>query len=156
MQTAFTEDMRDKTLEERKSIYQEREQQILKEIKDGHEDDKYEMACQSRNAKSFLPLLFGLILLVVLWCAGCYISGMLLFLLSIFISAICSTVASSMNVRDAKYYDLTDVSKKRIQKEKINAAMGAASIATGACYVGKHTKDAVNEIRNPDSWKEMK
>lgn len=156
MQTAFTEDMRNKTLEERKAIYQEREQQILKEIKEGHEDDKYEMACQSRNAKSFLPLLFGLILLIVLWCAECYISGILLFLLSIFISAICSTIASNMNVKDAKYYDLTDASKKRVQKEKINASMGAASIATGTFYVGKHTKDAVKEIRNPDSWKEMK
>lgn len=156
MQTAFTEDMRNKTLEERKAMYAEREQQILKEVKEGHEDDKYKDLCQTRHAKSFIPLLIGLILLIVLFMAEKYISAIFCFMASLFISAICYTVASSKNVKDAKYFDLTDASAKRVQQEKVNAAMGAASIAAGTFATGKHIKDAVKEIRNPDSWKEMK
>ena len=156
MQTAFTEDMRGKSIDERKKIVEQREQELIKEIKTGHEDELYEDLCQTRNAKSFIPILIGLVLLVVLFIAEKYISAICCFLLSIFISAICSTVASSKNVRDAKYYDLTDISAKRVRKEQINAGVGTASIVAGSIAVGKHAKNAVKEISDPDSWKEMK
>lgn len=156
MQTAFTEDMRGKTLEERKEIFKQREQQILKEVKEGHEDDLYKDVCQTRHAKSFIPILIGLVLLIVLFIAEHYMSAIFCFMASLLITAICSTVASSKNASDAKYYDLTAASARRVQQEKVNASVGAASVVAGSIVTGKHVKDAVNEIRNPDSWKEMK
>lgn len=152
----FTEDMRYKSIDERKRIAAEREKQAQAELKSGHEDDKYEEVCQRRNALSWLPLLIGFIISLCFWCSdspdGIFI-GIGVFMLSLLITAISSTAASAMNVNDAKYYDLTAASNKRIKKETTNRNAGIAGLIGGTASTVHHAKKAAKDLVNVDGWK---
>jgi hypothetical protein len=155
----FTEDMRDKSIDERKRISAEREKQVEAELKVRHEDDKYEEACERRNALSWLPLLIGFMISICFWCSDSpdgLIIGVGVFMLSLLITAISSTAASAKNVSDAKYYDLTEASNKRIKKETTNRNAGVASLVGGTASTIHHAKKAGKELLDVEHWKAMK
>jgi len=144
------------SLSERKVIYEEKEKKRIEEIKGGHEDDLYEDLCQTRNAIAWIPLLIGLFLLIFLWIAENYVGAILCLLGSLIVTLISLTFASYKNVNDAKYYDLTEASDKRIKKEKTNKTAGIVGTSVSTYSIIKNTKNAIKDISNPESWNEFK
>lgn len=154
----YTDDMQGKSIEERKRMHREYERQEYARQKEQHlyEDDKYEKACRERNGISWLPLIIGIFISVITFCCGAWLGAIGIFMLSLLITAVSSTVASAKNVSDAKYYNLSKASNKRIQKETINRNAGIAGLAGGTIATGRHAKKAIKELSDPDTWNEMK
>ena len=146
----YTEDMRYKSIEERKRMHREYERQEYARLKEQHlyEDDKYEKACRERNGISWIPLIFGTFISVLVLCCGSIFGAIGVFMLSLLITAVSSTAASAKNVNDAKYYNLSKASNKRIQKETINRNAGITGLVGGTIATAHHAKKAVKDLTN--------
>lgn len=104
----------------------------------------------------FIPFTVSLILCFMLFYDGGLLFGLLLGLpISLTVSMICMLIGYKHNIERAKDYGFTQ-EHPIVQEEELKFKAGVASCVTAAVHIAHHTKKAVKEVADPDSWKEMK
>jgi len=111
----------------------------------------YNATCQLYRWLAFIPLIISIVILIVKHTAPS-------FFYMFFTMPLCviqSLVSSNQMIKTAAKFDIPE-DNEQLKKEKDNLTYGTISVIAGATIVGKGVKDAIKEIGNPDSWKEMK
>lgn len=110
-----------------------------------------------RNTVYFLLPFFTVFGLSVkyLWDEWSIIGPMLSLLLALFASMFGMLLSNSINIAMAKKYDLPD-DDRRVQEEINKRKAGLFAMLFSIFYIGNKTKNAIKDISNVDSWKEMK
>ena len=109
-------------------------------------------------AAFFIPfvIVFSLVFFSVktfrhLWFMGIPIS----LIPALFAGIIGSIIGYSINISNAKGYGLSD-NDPRVQSERLKRKVAIASGAVSAVATTRHTKQAIKDFANVDSWKEFK
>lgn len=85
-----------------------------------------------------------------------HINGIVLALIaSLVVALISMIVGHSTNIEKAKEYGIPD-NDPSVTIEKLRRDLGVTSGIVSGITIGKHTKNAVKDIMNVDSWKELK
>ena len=113
--------------------------------------ESYNSVCRLYRILSVVPFIVAIIVVIIKHTIPSFFY--LFFTMPLCI--IQSLVSSNQMIKNAQRFDIPE-DNEELQKEKDNLTYGTISAVGGALVVGKGVKDAVKEIGNPDSWKEMK
>lgn len=104
----------------------------------------------------FVPLIVTFVLFFMLFDDMIWIFRVpIALLLGLIASTIFMIVGYNRNIKRAKDYDIPEYDP-RVQAEKLKLKVGIASSVAAGVGVLHHTKNAVKEVSDPDTWKEMK
>jgi len=120
----------------------------------------YNDVCFKRNLFAWLPLTSSFLIFLGVLFFGNNFKNIVSSFAYLFFCAISSVInsihTSHHNVIIGDYMDDVTLDNERYNKEKNNEIYGTAAVIGGLYSVGKHTKKAVKDITDVDSWKEFK